>query len=118
MGLIVGLGIVAHDICDGLNTVLLSTHGGSPEWKDYGFLTLDALAPIAGGLIAGHLFSVSGTLVMVFLSFAAGSFLFTAVFGLFPDAWRICRQRLMTTAVSLAGFLLIWLLTRALRPPV
>jgi zinc transporter, ZIP family len=30
MGLIVGVGIVAHDVCDGLNTVLLSTGGGNP----------------------------------------------------------------------------------------
>ena len=78
------------------------------------FLALDALAPILGGLIAGHLFSVSPTLVMIFLSFAAGSFLFTAIVGLLPDAYRIGRL-LTTPAVSLAGFLLVWLLTRALR---
>ncbi|HEY4047006.1 MAG TPA: hypothetical protein VGM27_09075 [Acidobacteriaceae bacterium] len=113
MGLIIGLGIVAHDICDGLNTVLLSTGGRNPEWKDYGFLALDALAPILGGLIAGHLFSISPTLVMVFLSFAAGSFLFTAISGLLPDAFRIGKPLTIST-VSLAGFSLVWSLTRAL----
>ncbi len=113
MGLIVGLGIVAHDICDGLNTILLSTGGQDPGWKDYAFLALDALAPIAGGLIAGHLFSISPTLVMVFLSFAAGSFLFTAIFDLFPGAFRI-RGGFTTPAVSLVGFLLVWGLTQAL----
>src|SRR5215469_12138137 len=56
MGLAVALGIVAHDASDGLNTVLLSSAGRSPNWQDYAFLGLDALAPIAGGLIAGHLF--------------------------------------------------------------
>jgi hypothetical protein len=52
MGLIVGLGAIAHDICDGMNTILLATGGRRPRRSDYGFLALDALAPIAGGLIA------------------------------------------------------------------
>ena len=113
IGLIVGLGVVAHDICDGLNTILLSTGGRTPEWKDYAFLALDALAPVAGGLIAAHLFSISPALVMVFLSLAAGSFLFTAIFGLLPGAWQHGRRATIPW-VGLAGFLLVWCLTRAL----
>jgi len=113
MGLIVGLGVVAHDGCDGLNTVLLSTGGRRPEWEDYGFLALDALAPIAGGLIAAHLFTISPSLVMVFLSLAAGSFLFTAIFGLLPDAWRRGRRNLVPW-IGLIGFLLVWFLTKLL----
>jgi ZIP family zinc transporter len=113
MGLIVGLGVVAHDGCDGLNTVLLSTGGGRPEWKDYGFLALDSLAPIAGGLIAAHLFSISPALLMVFLSLAAGSFLFTAIFHLLPEAWESGRRAAIPW-VGLAGFFLVWCLTRLL----
>jgi zinc transporter ZupT len=113
MGLLVGLGVVAHDLCDGLNTILLSTGGRKSEKKDYGFLALDALAPIAGGLIAGHLFTISPTVVMVFLSLTAGSFLSTAVFHLLPDAWRHQRRAVIPCA-GVAGFLLIWLLTTAL----
>lgn len=82
-------------------------------WKDYGFMALDALAPIAGGLIAAHLFSVSPALVMVFLSLAAGSFLFTAIFRLFPDACR-CGCRHAIPWIGFAGFLLVWCLTRLL----
>lgn len=84
MGLIVGLGVVAHDVCDGLNTILLATDGRRAGWPDYGFLALDDLAPIAGGLIAAYLFRISASLVMVFLSLAAGSFLFTAVLACSP----------------------------------
>ena len=87
MGLIVGLGVVAHDFCDGLNTILLTTGCRRASWPDYGFLALDALAPIAGGLIAAHLFTVSAQLVMVFLSFAAGSFLFTQIARKAPSFW-------------------------------
>jgi zinc transporter ZupT len=113
MGLIVGLGVVAHDICDGLNTILLSTGGRRAEGKDYGFLALDALAPIVGGLIAAHLFTISPFLVMAFLSLAAGSFLFTAIFVLFPDAWRSAHRDIVPWT-GLVGFFLVWFLTRML----
>jgi ZIP family zinc transporter len=113
MGLIVGLGIVAHDICDGLNTVLLSTAGQTPRWSDYAFLALDAGAPIAGGLIAAHLLTVSPAAVMFFLSLAAGSILFTAIFGLLPGAWRAGRRTIVPW-LGLAGFLLVLCLTRLL----
>lgn len=110
MGLIVGLGVVAHDVCDGLNTILLATGGQRAQWPDYGFLALDALAPIAGGLIAAHLFTVSPALVTMFLSLAAGSFLFTATFGLLPEAWSRGPRSLLPW-LSIAGFALILCLT-------
>lgn len=113
MGTIVGLGVVAHDICDGLNTILLSTGGQRAEGKDYAFLTLDAMAPIAGGLVAAHLFTISSFMVMTFLSLAAGSFLFTAIFGLLPDAWRSGHRNIVPWT-GLLGFLLVWCLTRML----
>jgi zinc and cadmium transporter len=113
MGLIVGLGVVAHDICDGLNAILLSTGGRAAQWTDYAFLAADALAPIGGGLIAAHLFSVSPILAMVFLSLAAGSFLFTAIFHLFPEAWR-SGQRNLVPWIGLSGFLLVFCLTKLL----
>jgi zinc and cadmium transporter len=113
MGLIIGIGVVAHDVCDGLNTILLTTGGRRARWPDYGFLALDALAPIAGGLIAAHLFTVSAQLVMVFLSIASGSFLFTAVFHLLPEAWRRGPRDLLPW-LGAAGFALIFCLTRLL----
>jgi len=111
LGLIVGLGVVAHDICDGSNTILLATGAEKPGWTDYGFLALDALAPIAGGLIAAHLFRGSDALVMVFLSLAAGSFLFTAFFSLLPDASRRANRSLVLS-LGVLGFLLMLCLTR------
>jgi ZIP family zinc transporter len=113
MGLIVGLGVVAHDVCDGLNTILLATGGRRPGRSDYGFLAIDALAPVAGGLIAAHLFTISPSLVMVFLSLAAGSFLFTGIFGLLPDAWQR-GPRTLIPWLGVAGFALIFCLTRLL----
>jgi len=113
LGLLVGLGVVAHDVCDGLNTILLSSCGRKTQWADHGFLALDALAPIAGGLIAAHWFKVSPLFVMIVLSFAAGSFLFAAAFELFPGAWRHGPRNLLPW-LSVAGFCLMFCLTRML----
>jgi ZIP family zinc transporter len=113
IGLIVGLGIVAHDICDGLNSVLLSTQGNKPEWKDYAFLACDALAPVAGGLVAGHLITISPGFVMVFLSIAAGAFLFSAAYDLFPEAYRL-RRTLSVPLASMSGFMMVLILTKSI----
>jgi len=51
MGLVVAVGIIVHDITDGLNTILLVTRGGSPQKKDFAFLAADAIAPILGGTL-------------------------------------------------------------------
>lgn len=113
LGLLVGMGVVAHDVCDGLNTILLSSCGRKTQWTDYGFLALDALAPIAGGLIAAHCFNIAPLFVMIVLSFAAGSFLFAAVFQLFPGAWRRGSRNLLPW-LGLVGFSLMFCLTRML----
>ena len=50
-GFAVALGITAHDLGDGMNTVLLTTGGERPRPSDYLFLLLDAVAPFLGGLL-------------------------------------------------------------------
>ena len=62
---------------------------------------------------AAHLFTVSSQLVMVFLSLAVGSFLFTAVFGLLPEAWQHGPRNLLPW-LAVAGFVFIFCLTRLL----
>jgi len=46
-GLTVACGILAHDIGDGMNTVLLCTAGEKPGLWDSAFLAADALAPFS-----------------------------------------------------------------------
>jgi hypothetical protein len=50
---------------------------------------------------------------MLSLSLAAGSFLFTAFFGLFPQAWRQ-GPRMLLPWVGVGGVVLVFCLTRLL----
>jgi ZIP family zinc transporter len=86
-GLLVALAVIAHDMSDGLNTILLVTHGEPASRRDLVFLILDALAPVLGGLLALAILPPPGALA-VFLAFASGFFLFTATSDLLPEAHR------------------------------
>jgi ZIP family zinc transporter len=86
-GLLVALAVIAHDMSDGLNTILLVTHGEPASRRDLVFLVLDALAPVLGGLLALAILPPPRALA-VFLAFASGFFLFTSTSDLLPEAHR------------------------------
>jgi ZIP family zinc transporter len=87
IGLVVAVGIIVHDLTDGLNTILLVTRGQAAQKKDIAFLAADALAPIVGGALV--VFSaLSSHQLALFLGVTSGFFLFTAVGDLLPDAHR------------------------------
>ncbi len=74
-GYAVAFGIVAHDLGDGMNTVILTTAGKAPKRTDYLFLAADAAAPFLGG--ASDL--MAGAFIARFRRFAgAGRGLFPA----------------------------------------
>ncbi|HUK88873.1 MAG TPA: ZIP family metal transporter, partial [Blastocatellia bacterium] len=50
-GVLIATAVIAHDLSDGLNTILMVTHGERAVRGDYVFLFLDAIAPIVGGLL-------------------------------------------------------------------
>lgn len=97
-GLLVALAVIAHDTSDGLNTILLVTHGERARRKDLVFLAMDALAPVVGGLLALSLLPPPRALA-IFLGFASGFFLYTATSDLLPEAHR----RSPSLAVSIAA---------------
>jgi ZIP family zinc transporter len=104
-GLLVALAVIAHDSSDGLNTVLLVTHGERPRKGDLIFLVLDAVAPVVGGLLALAVLPSTAALV-VFLALASGFFLYTATGDLLPEAHR--RSPSIAVAVAtVAGVVLI-----------
>jgi ZIP family zinc transporter len=96
-GLLVAIAVIAHDSSDGLNTILLVTHGERARRIDILFLALDAVAPVVGGLLTLIVLPPAGALA-VFLGFASGFFLYTATSDLLPEAHR----RSPSIAVALA----------------
>ncbi|HZE72921.1 MAG TPA: ZIP family metal transporter [Pyrinomonadaceae bacterium] len=86
-GLLVALAVIAHDMSDGLNTILLVTHGEPVRRGDVLFLVMDAIAPVVGGLLALAVLPPPAALA-IFLGFASGFFLYTATSDLLPEAHR------------------------------
>jgi zinc transporter ZupT len=104
-GVVVALAIVAHDMSDGLNTMNLVTHGEPPLRSDFYFLAADAVAPVAGALLALH-FLPSPKWLAVFLALASGFFLYTATSDLLPEAHRRSPSA-SVTVITIAGVLLM-----------
>ncbi len=115
-GLAVALGIAAHDLGDGMNTILLSTGGEPAERGDYGLLLTDALAPFFGGLFALWLAPSAGVSV-VLLVLAAAFFFQMATADFLPALRRApeAQRKLMVPGVF-AGAALIYLTNRLVGP--
>jgi len=109
MGLIVAVGIIVHDITDGLNTILLVTRGGSASRKDLVFLVADAIAPIVGGTVVVLSALPSHHLALI-LGVTSG-FFFTTIGDLLPDAHRR-SPGFGVSAAALGGVLLIGIAVR------
>ncbi len=104
-GLLVALAVIGHDLSDGLNTVLLVTRGRRARPGDVAFLIADALAPMAGGLLALLVLPSAGALA-TFLALASGLFLYTSLSDLLPEAHRRWHG-LGTAAATVAGVVFI-----------
>ncbi len=107
-GYAVACGIAAHDLGDGMNTILLTTRGGKPTWHAYVFLLADAVAPLLGGF-ATMWWALSQRGSVLVLVLAAGFFLAMATGDFLPELRR-CKSpgRHLVPAV-LAGIAIIYL---------
>ncbi len=106
-GYAVTLGIAAHDLGDGMNTVLLTTGGGRARRADYLFLAADAVAPFAGGLLTIW-WLVSSRSAVVLLALAAGFFLQMATSDLLPRVRGVEGRRGVLLGAVMGGAALIW----------
>jgi ZIP family zinc transporter len=111
VAIVVALAIVAHDMSDGLNTMMLVTRGEKAEWTDFLFLGADAIAPVIGALLALQ-FLPSPKWLAVFLALASGFFLYTATSDLLPEAHRRSPSP-SVTILTIVGVLImaltVWL---------
>lgn len=106
-GYAVACGIAAHDIGDGMNTVLLTTQGRSARRGDILWLAADALAPVLGGLLTFWWFvSSRGSVVLLLL--AAAFFLQVATGEFLQHVRTSARSRAYVLLWIAVGSLLIY----------
>ncbi len=110
-GYAVAFGIAAHDLGDGVNIVLLTTHGKPAKRADYLWLLADAIAPVLGGLLTfWWLVSSRGSVILLLLT--AGFFLQVATGDFLSHARHTRYKRARVFTGVAAGALLIYTANR------
>ena len=101
-GVTVACGIVAHDIGDGMNTVLLCTAGEKPRLWDYASLAADAAAPFLGGILTIWWVQSAQNAVLL-LAVAAGFFLQMATSDFLPELRTSIHSKWYLVPLTLFG---------------
>jgi zinc transporter, ZIP family len=111
IGLLIALGIIAHDFSDGLNTVTVVLAHGNSRKNAVFWLIIDMLTPVLGAA-STLMFDLRGVLPFL-LAFFAGSFLYIGASDLLPEAQE--HDSPVVGIATLLGMLAIYLITGFLR---
>ena len=104
LGVIVGVAVVGHDFGDGVSTVGVVLGSRGALRASIGWLLADAIAPVAGAVLALQL-HVPRSMLAYLLAFFAGSFLFLGGAHLLPEAARAGHKgRLAAVVVASLAF--------------
>lgn len=111
VGFVVLFAVLAHDFADGLNTVTFMLATRNSRWRTIALLVVDALAPVAGALLANVL-RIDPTLLAYQLAFFAGFLLYLGASDLLPQVHEKPRFTLIFS--TLAGLAVAGLVVVAL----
>jgi zinc transporter, ZIP family len=111
VGLAVAIAVVTHDFADGLNTVTVMRINGNTRRRTIGMLAADALAP-ALGATSTLFFSVSDSVLALYLGAFAGFLLYLATADILPEAHARHPSRL-TLVSTAAGVAVMWVVVAA-----
>jgi len=110
VGIAIAIAVIAHDFSDGLNTVsLMMTHKNNDK-NTFRFLIVDAVAPVLGGL-STFLFTLSPSILVVYLGFFAGFLLYIGASDILPEA-HSHDSSLKTVGMTILGVLFMFIVTR------
>ena len=112
VGVIITVAVISHDFADGINTVTVMLNSGNPVKSSLRMLLLDAIAPVLGAA-STLFFTVPERTLIYILPFFAGGFLYLGASDLLPEAHE-SNPPAVSLVLSLAGFLLIFVVTRFL----
>jgi zinc transporter ZupT len=113
IGIIITVAVVAHDFCDGLNTVSVMLINKNTTKKAFALLLLDAFAPVLGVTVT-YFVAISETLLVLYLGFFAGFLLYIGAADLLPEAHsRHSSYRLIPLTVL--GIVFIFTITQLVK---
>lgn len=99
VGLLVLLAVLAHDFADGLNTVTFMLATRNSRWRTVTLLVVDALAPVAGALLANVL-RIEPRMLAYQLAFFAGFLLYFGASDLLPHGHERPRWTLIFSTLG------------------
>lgn len=85
VGIAVAVAVIAHDFCDGLNTVSLMLINRNTDLRSKAMLLLDAIAPVLGAA-STLLFQLPPAWLVLYLGFFAGFLLYIGASDILPEA--------------------------------
>jgi ZIP family zinc transporter len=110
VGIVVAVAVLVHDFSDGLNTVNVVVKNGAGRKSAFGWLAVDALAPVLGASVS-LLIVLPQTIVAIFLAIFSGFFLYIGASDLLPESHH-AHPRLFTTLSTFAGAACLFVVTR------
>jgi zinc transporter ZupT len=110
IGIAVAVAILAHDCSDGMNTVSLVLKNGGTRRAAFGWLLVDAVAPVLGAAASLVVRPSTERLAYVLAAFA-GFFLYIGASDLLPESLRN-PSRVRTMAATLAGAATLYIVVR------
>lgn len=110
IGIAVSIAVLAHDFCDGLNTVALMLINKHTRAKAVVLLLIDAIMPVLGAL-STFLFVIPPSWLVLYLGFFVGFLLYIGASDLLPEAHSKHSSFGMIGLTAL-GAALIFVITR------
>jgi ZIP family zinc transporter len=108
-GVIVAIGVLAHDLIDGANTIVVTLAGGARRSIARSWLVADAVAPSVGILLASAIAIPAFSLALA-LGLFGGFFLYVGASELLPRS-HSRSPRMSTIAATVAGLTFICAVT-------
>jgi ZIP family zinc transporter len=110
VGAVVAVAVIAHDCADGMNAVNIIMKNGGSRGQAFGWLALDAAAPVLGAAASLGLRFSERDLALL-LALFGGFFLYIGASDLLPESFH-AHPKTLTTLMTLLGALFLYTVVR------
>lgn len=110
VGAVVAIAVLTHDFSDGVNTVNLVLRGGGAWRNALRWLSVDALAPVAGAL-STFLVRIPDSAIGLVLAVFVGTFLYLSAADLIPESHHR-HPRALTAFMTFLGAAVLYVIVR------